>query len=93
MLGARNISQIDELYTRGTHEDLSVFHVSLMYFGLPRQSIRNYSYRLILFKQTLGDVRSVYYDIGAYDMFHSEVKEICHEPWIERFNCLCFDMA
>ena len=25
VLGARNISQIDELYTRGRHEDLSVF--------------------------------------------------------------------
>ena len=35
MLGARNSSRIDEFYTRGRHEDLSVFYVSRSYFGLP----------------------------------------------------------
>ena len=48
MLGARNSSQIDEFFTRGRHEDLSVYYVSQIYFGLPRQSIRNNSDRLIL---------------------------------------------
>ena len=28
MLGARNSSQIDEIYTRSKHEDSSVFHVN-----------------------------------------------------------------
>ena len=36
MLGARNNSQIDKFYTRGRHEDLSVFYVSQSYFALPR---------------------------------------------------------
>ena len=68
MLGARNCSQIDEFFTRGRHEDLNVYYISQSYFGLPGQSIRNNSDRLILFKQTLRDVQSMYYDIGAYDM-------------------------
>ena len=68
MLGARNCSQRDEFYTRGSQEDLSVFYVSQSYFGLPRQSIRKNSDRLILFKQTLRDDQIMYYDIGAYDM-------------------------
>ena len=68
MLGAKNSSQIDEFFTRGRHEDLDVYYISQSYFGLPRQSIRNNSDRLILFKQTLKDVQSMYYDIGAYDM-------------------------
>ena len=60
LLGAPNGSQIDEFYTRGRHEDSSVFYVSQRYFGLPRQSIiRNNSDRLILFKQTLVDVQSI----------------------------------
>ena len=59
ILGARNSSQIDVFYTRGRQEDLSVFYVSHGYFGLPRQSIRNNSDRLILFKQTLRDVQSM----------------------------------
>ena len=53
MLGAKNSSQIDEFFTRGRHEDLDIYYISQSYFGLPRQSIRNNSDRLILFKQTL----------------------------------------
>ena len=62
-------------------------------FGLPRQSIRNNSDRLILFKQTLRDVQSRYYDIGAYDMLYHEFKEMCHKAWSEKFNYLCIDMS
>ena len=57
MLGAKNSSQIDEFFTRGRHEDLDVYYISQSYFALPRQSIRNNSDRLILFKQTLRDVQ------------------------------------
>ena len=52
MLGSKNSSQIDEFFTRGRHEDIDVYYISQSYFGLPRQSIRNNSDRLILFKQT-----------------------------------------
>ena len=93
MLGARNSSQIDEFFTRGRHEDLDVYYISQSYFALPRQSIRNNSDRLILFKQTLRDVQSMYYDIGAYDMKYDEFKEMCHKAWSERFNYLCIDVT
>ena len=93
MLVARNCSQIDEFYTRGRHEDVDVYYISQSYFALPRQSIRKNSDRLILFKQTLRDVQSMYYDIGAYDMKHDEVKEMCHKAWDERYNYLCIDMT
>ena len=93
MLGARNSSQIDEFFTRGRHEDLDVYYNSQSYFALPRQSIRNNSDRLILFKQTLRDVQIMHYDIGAYDMKYDEFKEMCHKAWCERFNYLCFDMT
>ena len=92
MLGAKNSSEIDEFFTRGRHEDLDVYYFSQSYFALPRQSIRNNSDRLILFKQTLRDVQSMYYDIGAYDMKYDEFKEMCHKAWSERFNYLCIDM-
>ena len=93
MLGAKNSSQIDEFFTRGRHEDLDVYYISQSYFALPRQSIRNNSDILILFKQTLRDVQSMYYDIGAYDMKFDEFKEMCHKAWDERFNYLCIDMT
>ena len=93
MLWAKNSSQIDEFFTRGRHEDLDVYYISQSYFALPRQSIRNNSDRLILFKQTLRDVQSMYYDIGAYDMKYDEFKEMCLKAWDERFNYLCIDMT
>ena len=93
MLGPRNKSQIDEFYTRSRHEDLIVLHVSQSYFGLPRQSNRNNSTRLNLFKQTLGDIQSIYYDIRAYDMLYSESKQMYHKTWSDRFNYLCIEMA
>ena len=93
MLGAKNSSQIDEFFTRGRHEDIDVNYISQSYFSLPRQSIRNNSDRLILFKQTLRDVQSMYYDIGAYDMKYDEFKEMCHKAWNEEYNYLCIDMT
>ena len=92
-LGAKNSSRIDEFFTRGRHERLDVYHISQSYFALPRQSIRNNSDRLILFKQTLRDVQSMYYDIGAYDMNYDEFKGKCHKAWEERYNYLCIDMT
>ena len=93
MLGAKNSSQIDEFFTRGRHEDLDVYYISQSYFALPRQSIRNNSDRLILFKQTLRDVQSMYYDIGAYDMNYDEFKQMCHKAWDEKYNYLCIDIT
>ena len=92
MLGAKNSSQIDEFFTRGRHEDLDVYYISQSYFALPRQSIRNNSDRLILFKQTLRDVHRMSYDIGAYDIKYDEFKEMCHKAWSERYNYLCIVM-
>ena len=60
---------------------------------LPRQSIRNNSDRLILFKQTLRDVQSMYHDIGAFDMIYDEFKDMCRVAWSEKFNYLCIDMT
>ena len=91
MLGAKNSSQIDEFFTRGKHEDLDVYYISQSYFALPRQSIRNNSDRLILFKQTLRDVQSMYQDIGAFDMIYDEFREMYRNAWGEKFNYLCID--
>ena len=93
MLGARNSSQIDEFFYKGRHADSDVYYISQSYFALPRQSIRNNSDRLILFKQILRDVQSMFCDIGPYDMKYSEFKELCHKAWSEKFDYLCIDMT
>ena len=68
MWGARSTSQIDEFFTRGRHENFDLYYNSQSCFGLPRQSIRDNSDRIFLFKQSLRDVEGMYRDIGAYDM-------------------------
>ena len=93
MLKARNRSQIDEVFTRGRHEGLDGNYISQCYFGLPRQSIRNNSDRLILFKKTLRDVQSMYYDKVVFDMIYDEFKEMCRVAWSEKFNYLCIEMT
>ena len=93
MLGARNSSQIDEVFTRGRHENLDVYYISQSCFGLSRQSIRNNSDRLVLLKQTIRDVESMFQDIGGYDMKYNEFREYCRKACSEKFNYLCFDMT
>ena len=93
MLGAENSCQIDDFLTRRRHEDLDVYYISQSYFALPRQSIRKNSDRLIVFKQTLRNVQSMYHDIGAFDMIYDEFKEMCRVAWGEKFNYLCIDMT
>ena len=93
MLGARNSSQIDEFFTRGRHEDLDVYYISQSYFALPRQTIRNNSDRLILFKQTFRDVHSMHQDFGAFEMKYDEFKEMCRVPWSEKINYLYIDVT
>ena len=44
-----------------------------------------------MFKQTLGDVQSMYQDIGAFDMIYHKFKETCRVAWGEKFNYLCID--
>ena len=68
MLGARNGCQIVEFFTRRRQKALNACLISQRYFILPRQSIRNNSDRILLPKQTLGDVESLYKDTGCYDM-------------------------
>ena len=93
MSGAKKSSQTDEFFTRGSYEDLDVYYISQNFFGLPRESIRNNSDRLILFKQTLRDVQSMYQDIGAFDMKYDEFKEMCRVAWSEKFNYLGIEMT
>ena len=64
-----------------------------VFFSLPRQTIRNNSDMIIMFKQTLRDVQCMDYVIGAYNMKDDEFKEMCHKAWSEKFYYLCIDMT
>ena len=50
-----------------------MFIIIVSCFGLPRPNIRNNSDGLLLFKQTLRDVQSMYCDIRAFDMLYDNL--------------------
>ena len=78
-------------FTRRRREFLNVYYISQSYFDIPRRSIGNNSDRLILFKQTLRDVESMYKFIGGYDMKYYENTEMCRKAWENDYDYLQTD--
>ena len=93
ILATRNSSQVDKIFTNGKHDSFRVYYTNQSCFGLPRQNIRNNGVRLILFKQTLRDVESMCKDIGGYDIYSDEFKEMCCQSWSEKFIYLGIDIT
>ena len=83
-----NQKLIDPFFTRGRHNDLDVYYLTQSYFDLPKRTIRNNNNIIILFQQTLKDVKHIYRDIAGFDMSYEELKELCREAWRERYNYL-----
>ena len=53
MLLSKQESNIDLFFTRGRHNNIDIYYISQSYFHLPKNTIRNNSNIIILFKQTL----------------------------------------
>ena len=75
ILRAPNSSQTDGFFTRGRHEGLDVLYISQSYFNLARQSKKNNSDEVNLFKQTFRGVESMYKNIGDFDMNYNQFKK------------------
>ena len=54
MLLLKQESNIDLLFTRRHHNIINTYYKSQKYFDLPKNTLRNKSNIIILFKQTLG---------------------------------------
>ena len=83
-----NQKLIDPFFTRGRHNDLDVYSLSLLYFDLPKRTIRNNSNIIILFQQTLKNAEHKYRDKAGFDMSYDEFKSLCREAWEEKYNYL-----
>ena len=51
MLLSKQESNIDLFFTRGRHNNIDIYYISQSYFHLPKNTIRNNSNIIILFKQ------------------------------------------
>ena len=81
MLLSKQESKIDLFFTRGRHAKIEIFLISQSYFHLTKNTIRNISDIIILFKQTLGDIILLFHDIAGLDMNLEEWKQLCRKTW------------
>ena len=81
MLLSKQESNIDLFFTRGRHNNIDLYYMSQSYFHLPKNTIRNNSNIIILFKQTLRDIILLFHDKAGLDMNLEEWKDLCRKAW------------
>ena len=91
MLLSKQESNIDMFFTRGRHNNIDIYYISQSYFHLPKNTIRNNSNIIILFKQTLRDIILLFHDIAGLDMNLEEWKQLCRKAWENDYDYLQID--
>ena len=91
MLLSKQESNIDLFFTRGRHNNIDIYYISQSYFHLPKNTIRNNSNIIILFKQTLRDIILLFQDIAGLDMNLEEWKQLCRKAWENDYDYLQID--
>ena len=72
----RNKQAILTYFSLEVDTKILIFFIYLSYFHL-RNTIRNNSYIIILFQQTLRDIILLFHDIAGLDLNLEEWKEVC----------------
>ena len=91
MLLSKQEGNIDLFFTRGRHNNIDIYYISQSYFHLPKNTIRNNSNIIILFKQTLRDIILLFHDIAGLDMNLEEWKQLCRKAWENDYDYLQID--
>ena len=74
-------SNIDLFFTRGRHQNIDIYYISQNYFDLPKNTIRNNSKVIFLFKQTLRDTILLFHDTAGLDMNLDDWIQLCRKAW------------
>ena len=91
MLQSRQESNIDPFFTRSGHINNDVHYISEYYFHLSKNTTRNSSKIIILFKQTLRDIILLFHDIEGLDKNLEEWKQLCRKAWENEYDFLQID--
>ena len=91
MLLSKQESNINLFITRGRLNNIDIYYISQSYFHLPKNTIRNNSNIIFLFKQTLGDIILLFLDIAGLDMNLYEWKQLCRKAWENDYDYLQID--
>ena len=77
-------TKAEDYFTRGRHNNVNVFYITQSYFKLPRQTIRENSNFLILFRQDEKNLRHIFEDWCSDDsmtLTYSVFKSFCMDIW------------
>ena len=84
-------NKCNDFYTRGRHSNVDCFYLSQNYFRLPRQTIRENSNFICLFKQDNKNINHIYQDHVSHDMSYDEFKKLCNICWEKPYDFLVID--
>ena len=89
-----NNEKIQAMFTRGRHNNLSIFIISQDYYELPKKTIRANGNIFHIFKpNNFLDVRNIYQDKASMDMTLSEFKYLTSTCWNTTYQPLTIDMT
>ena len=92
MLFSKEESKINMFFTRGRHNNIDIYYISQSYFHLTKNTIRNNSNIILLFKQTLEDIILLFHDIAGSDLNLEEWKQLCRKCWENEYDYLQIDI-
>ena len=71
----------EKYYARGRHSNMDYFYLSQNYFKLPRQTIRENTNFICLFRQDLKNMNPLYIDHASSDMKPEKFRDMCKKIW------------
>ena len=74
-------NKTESYYVRGRHSNVDCFYLAQNYFKLPRQTIRENSNLICLFRQDLKSLNHIYADHVGDDMTKEEFRKFCKNCW------------
>ena len=91
MLLSKQECNINLFFTRGRLINNEIYYISQSFFHLPKNTTRNKSNIIILFRKTLRDIILLFHDITGLDMNLEEWKKLCRNAWRNNYEYLQLD--
>ena len=86
-------NKCEAYYTRGRHSGVDCFYLAQNYFKLPRQTIRENSNFICLFRQDLKNINNIYNDHVSTDMSKEEFRNLCKTAWNKPHSFVVIDLS